>query len=73
MGMGELFPQERIRDHRGRYCTKEQKRTDMAISENQRLRYERDKYFRAYMALAQRNASLERELIDLKNKIKGLV
>jgi hypothetical protein len=71
--MGELFPQERIRDHRGRYCTKEQKRIDMALNENQRLRYERDKYFRAYMALAQRNTSLERELIELKNKIKGLI
>lgn len=67
-----LFQDKQLRDHRGRYCTKEQKRTDMAISENQRLRYERDKYFRAYMALAQRNTSLERELIELKNKIKEL-
>lgn len=67
-----LFQEKQLRDHRGRFCTKEQKRTDMAISENQRLRYERDKYFRAYMALAQRNTSLERELIELKNKIKEL-
>lgn len=67
-----LFQEKQLRDHRGRFCTKEQKRTDMAISENQRLRYERDKYFRAFMALAQRNTSLERELIELKNKIKEL-
>lgn len=67
-----LFRESKLRDHRGRYCTKEQKRTDMAMSENKRLRYEKEKYYRAYMALAQRNTSLERELIELKNKIKEL-
>lgn len=71
--MGELFTQERIRDHRGRYCTKEQKRTDMALNENKILRYEKEKYYRAYIALATRNASLERELRELKEKIKGLI
>lgn len=68
-----LFPQKQLRDHRGRFCNKEQKKVDLAISENKKLRYERDKYFRSYMALAERNVSLERELFSLKEKIKNLL
>lgn len=68
-----LFRESQLRDHRGRYCTKEQKRTDMAMSENKRLRYEKEKYYRAYIALAARNATLEHELRELKEKIKGLI
>ena len=68
-----LFQEKQLRDHRGRYCTKEQKRTDMALNENRKLRYEKEKYFRAYIALATRNVSLERELRELKEKIKGLI
>lgn len=68
-----LFQEKQLRDHRGRFCTKEQKRMDMALNENKKLRYEKEKYFRAYLALATRNASLERELRELKEKIKGLI
>ena len=68
-----LFMESRLRDHRGRYCTKEQKRTDMALNENKILRYEKEKYYRAYIALAARNATLESELRELKEKIKGLI
>ena len=68
-----LFQEKQLRDHRGRYCTMEQKRTDMALNENKKLRYEKEKYFRAYIALATRNVSLERELRELKEKIKGLI
>ncbi len=68
-----LFPQKQLRDHRGRFCNKEQKKVDLALGENKKLRYERDKYFRSYMALAERNAALERELYMLKSKIKSLL
>jgi hypothetical protein len=68
-----LFQEKQLRDHRGRFCTKEQKRTDMALNENKKLRYEKEKYYRAYIALATRNTSLERELRELKEKIKGLI
>lgn len=69
----ELFPQKQLRDHKGRYCTKQQKKNDMLAEENKKLRWERDKYYRAFMVLAQRNSSLERELITLKAKLKELV
>lgn len=68
-----LFQYKQLRDHRGRYCTKEQKRTDMALNENKKLRYEKEKYYRAYIALATRNASLERELRELQERIKSLL
>lgn len=68
-----LFQEKQLRDHRGRFCTKEQKRTDMALNENKKLRYEKEKYYRAYIALATRNASLERELRELQERIKSLL
>lgn len=71
--MDSLFPQEQLRDHKGRYCTAQQKRNDMIIEENKLLRYERDKYYRSYMALARRNVALEHELNELRNKIKTLL
>lgn len=45
----------------------------MALNENKKLRYEKEKYYRAYIALATRNVSLERELRELKEKIKDLI
>lgn len=68
-----LFPQKQLRDHRGRFCNKEQKKADLALSENKILRYERDKFFRAYMSAQERCSELERELYTIKERIKRLV
>ena len=68
-----LFELPKLRTRNGRFCTKEQFRVECVDRENQRLRYDRDKYYRAWLAAAQRVAVLERELRTLKNKIKVLV
>lgn len=58
----ELFKQEPLRLDNGRYCTKEQYHTARVESENKRLRYERDKYYRAWLSLSKRVSQLERDL-----------
>ena len=69
MIMGGLFdndPTMRLRDTKGRFCTAERHYADKARSENTRLRYERDKYKRAWLAVCERACRLERELAGLK-------
>lgn len=68
----QLFKHPPLRRSNGRYCTKEQYRTDRVDSENKQLRYERDKYYRAWMAVASENEQLRRELIVLKSKIEEI-
>jgi len=67
-----MFKQHRLRRKNGRYCTKEQYRQEMVDEDNKRLRMERDKYYRAWMAAAAKAGRLERELMILKAKIKEL-
>lgn len=68
-----LFKEAPLRLKNGKYCTKEQYRTDKAIEENKILRMEKEKYFRMAMALSESNSRLERELAELKEKIGGLI
>ena len=57
-----LFEFPKLRTRNGRFCTKEQFRTERVDSDNTRLRYERDKYYRAWIAVSKKAAYLEREL-----------
>lgn len=59
------YPQLRTRD--GRYCTKEQYRREKVDGENQRLKYERDKYYRAWLAATATISRLERKLKSINN------
>ena len=68
-----LFKEVRQRLNNGRYCTEEQYRVNMVMEENKRLRLERDKYFRMYMAIEKDNERLTRELMVLKSKIQDLM
>lgn len=61
-----------LRTKDGRFCTKEQQRQERVDDENKRLRYERDKYYRAWLAAAKKTTELGRELQLLKDKIKQL-
>lgn len=69
----ELFPMPQLRRKNGRYCTKEQYRTEKVDNENKVLKYKCEQYYRALLALQKRNASLEREISELKAKIKELI
>jgi hypothetical protein len=62
-----LFKEHPLRRSNGRYCTKEQYAQDRVHNENKRLRYERDKYYRMYLAVANDNVRLERKLAELKS------
>ncbi len=61
-----------MRDSKGRYCTPERHYADKAIAENKRLRYERDKYMRAWHSLVATNLRLTRELDSIKQKLKQI-
>ena len=61
-----LFKEQPVRSSNGRYCTREQLRVERVDGENKRLRFERDKYLRAWMAVSERVSKLERELKELK-------
>lgn len=67
-----LFGNIQLRDGKGRFCTKERHHADKALTENKKLRIERDKYQRAFLALSKRCTGAEREVIELKQKIKEL-
>ena len=69
----ELFEFPKPRDSKGRFCSAERAYADKAITENKRLRYDKEKYFRAYLAAANKCSRLERELNNLKTKIKQLL
>lgn len=60
------FKNPQLRLGNGRYCTEEQYRQETVYNENKRLRYEREKYLRAWLAAASRVAALERELYDFR-------
>ena len=69
----QLFNQQPLRRKNGRYCSKEQYRQEIIEEDNKRLRYERDKYMRSFLAAADKVSRLERELLTLKAKIGELV
>lgn len=69
----QLFNQQPLRRKNGRYCSKEQYRQEIIEEDNKRLRYERDKYMRFFLAAADKASRLERELLTLKAKIGELV
>lgn len=68
-----LFKQERLRSRNGRFCTKEQLLNERIEDENKRLRFDKEKYYRAWLAAAERASRLERELEELKRKINVLI
>lgn len=68
-----LFKEVRPRLNNGRYCTEEQYHVNMVMEENNRLRLERDKYFRMYTSVERDNERLTRELMVLKSKIQDLM
>lgn len=64
---------ERLRESNGRFCTRDRFLTERTANENKVLRFERDKYKRAYLALADENSRLRREIEEIKQRIKVLV
>lgn len=68
-----LFKELPLRRGNGRFCTKEQFRQDKVDEENKRLRFEKEKFKRAWLALVQENARLKNELKTLKEQIRELV
>ena len=73
--MESLFQSQetRLRDSRGRFATRERAYADKAINENKKLRYFCEKYKRAWFASQERAERLERELNELRNKIKSIL
>lgn len=67
-----LFKEERLRRTDGKFCTKEQYMQDKLRDENTKLRVERDKYYRMYMAVVKDNERLMNEIRELKQKAKEL-
>lgn len=68
-----LFKAPPLRLSDGRFCTKEQYKAERTRNENKRLRLERDKYYRAWLAASSKASRLDRELRELKKKIGGLL
>lgn len=73
--METLFkePKTTYRRSNGQFATKEMAYADKQASENAILRFDVEKYKRAYLTTAKRCVALERELKELKDKIKNLV
>lgn len=71
--MEQLFKQEQLRLKNGKFCTKEQYRMENLERENKILRFERDKYYRAWCSASSRLSTLEREINALREKIKNLL
>lgn len=71
--MEQLFKQEQLRLKNGKFCTKEQYRMENIERENKILRFERDKYYRAWCSASNRLSALEREINALREKIKNLL
>lgn len=73
---GELFPNEptaKCRDSKGRFATREKAYTDKAIAENKRLRLEREKYQRAYLAAGEMACHWQRKYMELRQRVDSLL
>lgn len=68
-----LFKQAQPRRNNGRFCTPEQMRVERVDNTNKLLRYERDKFYRMWLAASKKASRLERELVKIKEKIGGLM
>lgn len=64
-----LFVEPQARDTKGRFCTRDRSLYERTLAENARLRFEKEKYFRAYLAVARDNERLQRELLALKEGV----
>lgn len=73
--METLFnePKQTYRRSNGQFATREMAYADKQANENTILRLDVEKYRRAYISTAKRCVALERELKELKDKIKSLV
>lgn len=68
-GMFDKDPAMRLRDKHGKFATPLRAYADKAIEENKILRFEKEKWFRAWKATRARAAKLEEELNELRKKI----
>lgn len=66
-------PALRMRDSRGRFATPERARADKAIEENKMLRFQVEKYKRAYIAAGNMSATYHRELLRVKDELNKLL
>lgn len=73
--MKALFEETKTtyRRSNGQFATREMAYADKQANENAILRLDVEKYRRAYLTTAKRCVALERELKELKDKIKSLV
>lgn len=73
--MTTLFEDKKAvyRSSNGQFATREMAYADKQANENAILRLDVEKYRRAYLTTAKRCVALERELNELKDKIKNLV
>lgn len=67
----KLFKLERLRDRRGRYCTRDTYLRERTYGECARLRLECEKYMRMYLAVADANVELTREIHRLREQLKS--
>lgn len=67
--MNVLFESEKPRRKNGQFATKEVAYVDRIAEENKVLRFEKEKYLRAYLSLEKEN----RKLKDMISKIKMML
>ena len=76
MNQPDLFandPAMGMRDSKGRFATPERAYADKAIEENKFLRFEVEKYKRAWLAASSMSSMYHRELIAVKAKLAELL
>lgn len=71
----DLFPEtyRNVRDSKGRFCTLEKATYEKAKEENVSLKINVERYKRAWLAVANENGRLRRELAKIKEQVKKLV
>jgi phage shock protein A len=68
-GLFENDPAVRPRDKKGRFATPLRAYADKAIEENKVLKFQVEKYKRAWIAVSNHAHRVERELAELRQKI----
>ena len=71
-GLFDHDPAMKCRDSKGRFATPERAYADKAIKENNYLRYEREKYMRAWHAAAEMASYWQRKYLALQEQIKAI-
>lgn len=64
---------QKHRDSKGRFATAEKAAYDIAIKENNYLRYQVEKYRRMAEAVVNSNIRLNRELASIKEKLSNIL